>query len=267
MNNKILKKIDDFLCEIRMPISYRNLIIKKVYGEELTNFLTKENNESLIDNFILKYDYDQPLIYNLGFDYFMNNKFIINENVLIPRVETEDVVLIAIEKIKINFPTNKKIKILDLCCGSGIIGISLFENLKEYNIELFCSDISLEAVKVCQKNLNNHKINAKIFISDCFDNIDEESFDVIIANPPYINPNTKLDDLVLKEPHIALFAKNNGYAVYDKILNDIFKFKPKLIVFEIGDGQYQYLNQKLPFELHYDQFGRERCLVWSENEN
>ena len=65
----------------------------------------------------------------------------------------------------------------------------------------------------------------------------------------------------------ALFAKNNGYYIYEKLLKDIFKYNPKLIIFEIGDGQYQYLNEKLPFKLYHDQFNRERCLVWENNEN
>ena len=153
---------------------------------------------------------------------FMKLNFFVDKNVLIPRQDTE---ILVEEVIKIAQKTNAK-KILDLCTGSGAIAVSLAKYLPQS--EITAIDISNDALKIAKKNaVSNNVENQITFISsDMFTNLNEERFDIIVSNPPYIKTNVigNLDIQVKNEPHIALDGGNDGLYFYKKIINESYKY-------------------------------------------
>ena len=178
-----------------------------------------------------------PLEYITHQKEFMKLNFFVNENVLIPRQDTEILVEEVISIAK-NINANK---ILDMCTGSGAIAVSLAKYLPQ--TEIVAVDISSDALKIAKKNAINNEVENQItFInSDLFVNLNEEKFDIIVSNPPYIKRNVieYLDKEVKKEPHIALDGGDDGLYFYKKIISE----------------SYQYLKYKgyLCLEIGFDQ--------------
>lgn len=168
---------------------------------------------------------------------FMKLNFFVDENVLIPRQDTE---ILVEEVIKIAEKINAK-KILDLCTGSGAIAISLAKYLPQS--EITAIDISKEALKIANKNaiVNQVENQIKFINSDMFTNLQDEKFDIIVSNPPYIKTNVieNLDEEVKKEPYIALAGGEDGLYFYKKIIkqsNEYLKYGGYLCL-EIGFDQ------------------------------
>ena len=179
--------------------------------------------------------------YVIGNVNFYGNKFIINENVLIPRFETEELVENTINYVKELF--NKPIRILDIGCGSGVIGLTLKQKFPDCTVDLL--DISNLALDVAKLNAHNLNLDVNFIESDVFTNVSEK-YDLIISNPPYIKTNEIIEDIVKdNEPHLALYAGEDGLDVYKKILKNIKRYMmPKcLIAFEIGYLQKDDINQ------------------------
>ena len=168
---------------------------------------------------------------------FMKLMFYVDENVLIPRPDTE---ILVEEVIKLAKSINAK-KILDLCTGSGAIAVSLVKYIE--GSQITATDISRKALSIAKLNATNNNVEDKItFVSsDLFQNISEEKYDIIVSNPPYIKRKVikTLDKEVKREPIIALDGGNDGLDFYKKI---------------IGNA-YQYLKYKgyLCLEIGYDQ--------------
>lgn len=212
-----------------------------------------------------------PVQYIVGEVLFYNYIFKIDKRVLIPRFETELLVDKLISRINNKF--KKKIDILDLCTGSGCIGITLS---KEVLSDVVCSDISSDAVSVAKLNRNLNNSSANIIVSDLFSDIDGK-FDVIVSNPPYISYDEKIMDIVLKnEPHISLFADNDGLYYYEMILKDISKYLNDnfIVAFEIGINQGKRVKEiilkYLPFasvEIEQDYSRRDRFIFISNKIN
>jgi len=178
---------------------------------------------------------NKPIQYVLGHINFYGQDFYINENVLIPRFETEELVENTISIAETLF-TNP-VEILDIGCGSGVIGLTLEKKLSTKSVDLI--DISEKALEVTNKNCGNLNSKANVFQSDCLSNV-ERKYDIIISNPPYIKDDEEIEDIVkTNEPHLALYAGKEGLDCYKKILKDINKnLKDKfLIAFEIGADQ------------------------------
>ena len=178
---------------------------------------------------------NKPIQYVLGHINFYGQDFYINENVLIPRFETEELVENTISIAKTLF-TNP-VEILDIGCGSGVIGLTLEKKLSTKTVDLI--DISEKALEVTNKNCGNLNSKANVFQSDCLSNV-ERKYDIIISNPPYIKDDEEIEEIVKSnEPHEALYAGKDGLDCYKKILKDINKnLKEKfLIAFEIGADQ------------------------------
>lgn len=168
---------------------------------------------------------------------FMKLNFYVDENVLIPRADTE---ILVEEVIKIAKKINAK-KILDLCTGSGAIAISLAKYLE--NIQITALDISKKALDIAKVNSKNNQVQDKItFIeSNLFENLGIEKYDIIVSNPPYIKTSElqKLDRMVTKEPKIALDGGENGLIFYEKILDKGYEYLKYggYICLEIGYDQ------------------------------
>lgn len=174
-----------------------------------------------------------PLQYIIGNTNFFGYEFIVNKNVLIPRFETEELVDNTIKWIENNHK-DKQLKVVDLGCGSGIIGITLKKKLPY--LDVTCLDISKEALEVTKENKEKLNADIKIIWGDMLEN-NNEYYDIIISNPPYISKDEKIEDIVREnEPHLALYAEEEGTYFYRKILESIAKReeKPYLVAFEIG---------------------------------
>lgn len=163
----------------------------------------------------------KPFQQILGETEFYGLKFSMDENVLIPRPETEELLELAIEKIKNNFQ-NKALKILDIGTGSGIIPIVLKKKFSDVKISAI--DYSEKALKIAQKNANFHKVEIEFIHQDYLNENLTEKYDVIISNPPYIGSdeeNEIADSVKEFEPKMALFSPtSNALVFYEKIAKD-----------------------------------------------
>ncbi len=175
-----------------------------------------------------------PVQYIVGNVNFYGITLKVNENVLIPRFETETLVEKTIKYAKENL--KEPYKIIDLGTGSGAIAITLKKHL---NSQIDAIDISEKALDIAKENAINNNLIINFYKSNMLENV-KDKYDVIISNPPYISKNEKIDDIVKNnEPAIALYADDNGLEYYKKILEKATDHlnKPGLIAFEIGMTQ------------------------------
>lgn len=159
---------------------------------------------------------DYPVQYIIGYVDFYGLKINVNEFTLIPRYETEYLIELTLKEIKNMNLANPKI--LDLCTGSGAIGLTLKSLLPSSEVTL--SDISKDALMVANKNKNELNLDVNIIESDLFKNIPGK-FDVIISNPPYVMTNETLPKDVLYEPHLALYSGPKGIDHIEEIFKNI----------------------------------------------
>lgn len=199
--------------------------LKKYYKGNLDDAIKRLNNGEAV----------QYIVGNVDFYGFT---FKVNKDVLIPRFETEELVEKTVNYIKKIF--DEKVDILDIGTGSGCIAITLKKLIKS-NVDAV--DISSKALDVAKYNAKENNVNVNFIESNMLDKVDKK-YDVIISNPPYIAFDEEIMDVVKNnEPHIALYAKNNGLYYYEEIIK-IAKnnLKDKFIIaFEIGRTQGDYL--------------------------
>lgn len=201
---------------------------------------------------------------------FMKMDFYVDENVLIPRPDTE---VLVEEVIKIAQKIDSP-KILDLCTGSGAIAISLKKYIS--NAQVYAVDISKKALEIAKKNANRLESNVKFIESNLFDKVRKEKFDIIVSNPPYIKKTdiNYLSQEVQKEPQIALDGGYDGLDFYRKISYqaiDYLKFGSYLC-FEIGFDQKEDVMDIINKVEHYtgtyckkDLCGNDRVIIAQVN--
>ena len=219
------------------------------FNENLALELTEEDEQKYFQLINKQIKDDTPLSHLVGFEYFYDRKFKVTSDVLSPRMETEELVYKVIDYIRKNNLTN--IKILDLCTGSGIIGITLKKELEEFDVKILASDISSRALTVAKENASSLEADISFVESDLFSNI-QDKFDIIVSNPPYIandDKKTIKENVLNYDPHLALFADEEGMYFYRNIIE---KSRP-------------YLNEKgiMFFEIGYDQ--KEKIITLGEN--
>ena len=219
------------------------LLIEHFAGYSLVDILmgkklTEDKLKIVEEKAKLRAKTHEPIQYIIGLADFMGEKFLVNKDVLIPRDETELLVRKAIEIIKEN---NFKM-VLDMCTGSGCIACMI---AKLTNSQTMGVDISTEAIHTAFKNMEKFGLyNRAIFRkSDIYSKIrEDEKFDLIVSNPPYIPPKEKetIQEEVSYEPDLALYTTDEkGLAFYEKIIKDAPKFLNKggYLMFELGIGQ------------------------------
>lgn len=201
---------------------------------------------------------------------FMKMDFYVDENVLIPRPDTE---ILVEEVIKIAKKMQKP-KILDLCTGSGAIAISIAKNVPE--AEVHAIDISSKALDIAKKNAKNLGVKVKFTKSNLFEKLNKTKFDIIVSNPPYIKRDdiSYLSQEVQKEPELALDGGIDGLDFYRKIAKqaiDYLKFESYLCL-EIGydqkDDVIEIINQQENYSKTYskkDLGGNDRIVVTQVN--
>ena len=242
-------KTDLLICHI-LNMSKTELLLKY-------NKIVDQDTEESINKSMLDIINGKPIQYIINKQEFMGLEFYVDENVLIPQPDTETLVEEAIKRIYEMHKNNKgKIKILDLCTGSGAIAISIDTyikkqieqgKMKDLKVEFVATDISEKAIEVAKRNAKLHNANIKFIVSDMFDNIYETDFDLIVSNPPYIETKTipTLSKEVQNEPHIALDGGEDGLELYRIIARQGFKYMKKegSIIVEIGYNQKESIIQ------------------------
>ena len=211
----------------------------------------------------------EPLQYILGETEFLGLTFKVDNRVLIPRQETEEVVTQAYLRALQMFGDHV-INVADVCCGSGVMGITLAKKLTVRY--LFMSDISKDAIDVAKENAKNNDVIANFFVGNACEELVKAGakVDLFVANPPYILNRKEVDESVIKyEPHLALFIDENL-----QVFRDIFRDLPKikngkmLCVFEIGYDLKDKLTElikntlkNVTFGFIKDINGKERILI------
>ena len=252
--------------------------------------------------FLINLKIGKPIAYIISQKEFYSRNFIINKNTLIPRPETEGVIDIALEFLQNKFNNElqiqnkilsleinnnifenqviseeKKITVLDLCCGSGCIGITLFLEVHKLIRELIFIDISKNALKITSKNIKKlikNFDNIKIIQSNLFQKVKNKNFDLILANPPYILPEEfeSLDQHIKKfEPRVALvcenkfFFYNNFFKNINLALSEnglaIIEIGPKILDLCINYCKKFNLNYKIKRDLN----NLDRYLILNKN--
>lgn len=259
-----------------------NILLQYILNMNKTDIII--NSDIEIENNIEKKFYNiieelingKPIQYITNSQEFMNLKFYVDENVLIPQPDTEIIVEKSIEILEKLLSEKKELKILDLCTGSGAIAVAI-ENyvLNRYDnrIEIYASDISEKALEIAKKNAKeNNKDSKIIFIkSDMFNNINQNDFDIIISNPPYIETDTipTLSKEVQNEPYIALDGGEDGLKFYKIISESSPRYLRKngYILLEIGYNQKESVKNLLDnnnfrnIECIKDLAGNDRVLI------
>ena len=230
-----------------------------------------EEEKQFVEEIFKKLAAHIPAQYIIGHAEFFGMQLKVDERVLIPRPETEELV----ELILTENP-EKNLKVLDIGTGSGAIALALAKNRPDWSVT--AADISQDALDLSFENANSQNLNLSFIKSDCFSEISAK-YDIIVSNPPYISRADEVEvglNVLHSEPHLALFADEDGLAIYRRIaesskdyLNDGGK-----IYLEIGYKQ----GQSVPdlFRKNFpekqvrtlkDQFGQDRMVVIDDGEN
>lgn len=215
--------------------TYSTLILRM--AEEVT-----EKQAQRLHAYVTERMTHKPCQYILGTQEFMGYEFATAEEVLIPRPETE---LLVEEACRIaenwkDTPDGRKRRVLDLCCGSGCIGIS-FSKLRHGRDLVELADISDAAIALTKKNRERLQADCAVIQTDLFMQI-EGKYDMIVSNPPYIRTD-EIPKLMAEvrdfEPHLALDGKADGLYFYDKIIREAreYLYEDEYILFEIGQDQ------------------------------
>ena len=234
------------------------------------NLVVSKENEEPLFYVLSQLKEERPIQYILGKAHFCELEFYVDQNVLIPRPETEELVYWILEELQRQDST-KEIKILDIGTGSGCIAISLAKNLS--NAKVVAMDISKKAIQVAERNAKKNNVDIEFVEGDILSILDfEGKFDVIVSNPPYVRELEKVEmknNVLDHEPESALFVSDRDPLIfYKKIVQfgvDHLK-KKGVLYFEIN----QYLGEETKellrngkfseIELRKDMFGNDRML-------
>ena len=230
-----------------------------------------EEEKQFVEEIYKKLAAHIPAQYIIGHAEFFGMQLKVDERVLIPRPETEELVeLILAENLKDN------LKVLDTGTGSGAIALALAKNRPDWSVT--AADISQDALDLSMENANDQNLNLSFIKSDCFSEISSK-YDIIVSNPPYISREDQEEvglNVLHSEPHLALFADEDGLSIYRRIAEDSKDY--------LNDGGKIYLEigykqgQSVPdlFMKNFpekrvrtlkDQFGQDRMVVIDDGEN
>ena len=217
-------QVESILCSLLNINSFKLL-------DSMENVIS-ENVESKFKEKILKVYNTRKITSAIEYINFCDLHFKINDNVLLPHFETQEVVMKTIEYIEKLF--SGKGNLIDIGCGSGVIGLTIKNKFKDLKIDMI--DISDKALEVTKENANLLNLNVDIYKSDILKNV-KNKYDIIISNLPY--ESIKYKPTLDNEPSISLYAENDGLYYFEEILkNAKERLNNKyMIVLEIGDYQ------------------------------
>ncbi|MDR3214923.1 MAG: peptide chain release factor N(5)-glutamine methyltransferase [Bacilli bacterium] len=250
----------------------------KIENYQLYLMLEEEVDKAVIDDYnqdLNDYLDNKPLQYILGYEMFLGRDFIVNDKVLIPRYETEELVENILYHIDDYFSDYEQIDIVDIGCGSGAIAISL--DLEDNKTKVIGSDISSDALSVATHNNELLKAEVTFKQGDMLQPLIDNNIkvDILVSNPPYIPDEELLENSVKDyEPHVALFGGNQGLDFYEIILKNahlVIKERA-LLAFEIGynqkDGLINLINKYFKdasYQILKDINGKDRMLFIYHN--
>ena len=230
-----------------------------------------DEDYKFVEDIFIKLANHIPAQYIIGHAEFFGMQLKVDERVLIPRPETEELVeLILAENPEEN------LKVLDIGTGSGAIALALAKNRPDWSVT--AADISQDALELAMENAKAQDLNLSFINSDCFSEISAK-YDIIVSNPPYISHEDQEEvglNVLHSEPHLALFADENGLAIYRRIAEDSKDYLNDggKIYLEIGYKQGQSVpaifRKNLPekqVRILRDQFGQDRMVVVDDGEN
>ncbi|EFV4189173.1 peptide chain release factor N(5)-glutamine methyltransferase [Listeria innocua] len=248
--NQLLKNAEAILLEKGLDQNAAEILLETRMGltrSELWMEMSRElepNHEKQFQEDFARYLAGEPVQYILKTAPFYGYDFLVTEDVLIPRPETEELVATAEAFLK-KHPLRS---LLDVCTGSGIIAIALKKAFPDMTVT--ASDISAAALAIAKKNSLLLNADVRFIETDLLESFKQnnERFDMIVANPPYISEAEKaeMSDYVLKnEPSIALFAENDGLAIYERFVDNLkYVLNPSFWVgVEIGYTQGERVKQ------------------------
>ena len=240
---------------------------------QLYLMMDEEVDEELLKQFqdgMQRYMNGEPIQYINGKENFFSRDFIVNENVLIPRYETEELVENILYKIDDYFEDYFSIDLCDVGTGSGAIAITLA--LEEPKLKVIATDISEKALEVAKENAKELNADVTFYQGDMLQPLIEhqQKFDIFVSNPPYIPQDQDIESVVKdNEPHVALFGGNDGLYFYRKIFQDVRQvLKDRaLLAFEMGFDQREIMCEAvehyfpdIPYEIIKDINGKDRML-------
>lgn len=230
-----------------------------------------EEEKQFVEEIFKKLAEHIPAQYIIGHAEFFGMQLKVDERVLIPRPETEELVkLILTENLKDN------LKVLDIGTGSGAIALALAKNRQDWSVT--AADISRDALELATENAKRQDLDLTFIRTDCFSEISSK-YDIIVSNPPYISRADEVEvglNVLHSEPHLALFADEDGLAIYRRIAEDSKDYLNDggKIYLEIGYKQGQSVPalfmENLPekrVRTLKDQFGQDRMVVIDDGEN
>ena len=230
-----------------------------------------EEEKQFVEEIYKKLAAHIPAQYIIGHAEFYGMQLKVDERVLIPRPETEELVeLILTENLKDN------LRVLDIGTGSGAIALALAKNRPDWSVT--AADISQDSLELATENANAQNLNFSFIKSDCFSEISSK-YDIIVSNPPYISRADEVEvglNVLNSEPHLALFADEDGLSIYRRIAEDSKDYLNDggKIYLEIGYKQGQSVPalfmENLPekrVRTLKDQFGQDRMVVIDDGEN
>ncbi|MBM7642018.1 peptide chain release factor N(5)-glutamine methyltransferase [Streptococcus loxodontisalivarius] len=248
-------------------------VFKEVKDWSQTDFVlhlgqeASQEDQDLLESLFEQLAAHKPAQYITGKAYFRDLELAVDERVLIPRPETEELVDMILQE-----NSRADLTVLDIGTGSGAIALSLAKAQPSWQV--LASDLSSDALNLAQQNAKANQLDLAFCQSDVFDSIDGQ-FDIIVSNPPYISYDDKEEvglNVLTSEPHLALFADEDGFAIYRKILENAkahLKADGK-IYFEIGykqaDGIRALAEKHLPemtVRIVKDLWGKDRMVVIS----
>ena len=230
-----------------------------------------EEEKQFVEEIYKKLAAHIPAQYIIGHAEFFGIQLKVDERVLIPRPETEEIVdLILTEN------PEKNLKVLDIGTGSGAIALALAKNRPDWSVT--AADISEDALELATENAKRQNLDLTFIRTDCFSEISSK-YDIIVSNPPYISRSDEVEvglNVLHSEPHLALFADEDGLAIYRRIAEDSKDYLNDggKIYLEIGYKQGQNVPalfmENLPekrVRTLKDQFGQDRMVVVDDGEN
>lgn len=243
-----ISQLEKNLQEIGEDPENLTYVFRELKGWSLLDFILHQNKEvtesdqKLLESIMGQLEEHRSPQYITGKAYFRDLELAVDERVLIPRPETEELVDLVLKE-----NSKADLRVLDIGTGSGAIAISLKSARPDWQVT--ASDISQAALQLAEENSKLNQVSLDFVASDVFSQI-TETFDVIISNPPYIAYDDKDEvgvNVLASEPHLALFADEDGFAIYRQIIE--------------GAGEHLSENGKLYFEIGYKQGDGLRALL------
>lgn len=231
-----LKKVEELNLPVSFGLDLASYILNVPY-EDVKSLYYKDIDDNKVEQVFSQLKDHIPVAYITGRKEFYGREFIVDENVLIPRVETE----ILVEEVLKRYKNYSNLDIIDICSGSGAIGLTIMQELTNCHMTLL--DISSKAIDISKKNAEkfNIKNNIEYICDDILLYTSGKKYDIVLCNPPYISfkEYEGLEEEVKKEPTIALTTDDNGLLFYKNILSKfpLLCKNDGVMFFEIGAAQ------------------------------